>query len=86
MTTEVAIGPVRVGGGHPLALIAGPGVIESRRPLLQLGARLVRIAGKARTPLVLTASFDKADRMSHRSARAAGALEATVIAGSRGRG
>jgi 2-dehydro-3-deoxyphosphooctonate aldolase (KDO 8-P synthase) len=45
MTTEVAIGPVRVGGGHPLALIAGPGVIESRTPLLQLGERLARTAG-----------------------------------------
>jgi len=45
MTTRVInLGPVRLGGRQPLALIAGPCVIESRAGCLALAARLARLA------------------------------------------
>ena len=44
MSIEVSIGPVRVGGGAPLAVIAGPCVIESRESALRHGERLASLA------------------------------------------
>jgi 2-dehydro-3-deoxyphosphooctonate aldolase (KDO 8-P synthase) len=72
MTAEVKIGSVTIGNGNPLALIAGPCVIEGESHLLALGERLREIARRAGVPLVLKASFDKANRTSHRSARGPG--------------
>jgi len=75
MTTEVAVGSVRIGGGHPLALIAGPCVIEDEAHLLAVGGRLLEICGAAGVPLILKASFDKANRSSLRSYRGPGLAE-----------
>ena len=41
MTAEVVVGAVRVGGGNPLALMAGPCVIEGESHLLGVGERLL---------------------------------------------
>ncbi len=68
----VKVGKVRVGGGAPLALIAGPCVIESRAGCLALAGRLVRLAKAAGIPLIFKASFDKANRSSHLSYRGPG--------------
>jgi hypothetical protein len=43
-TRAVAIGPVRIGGGHPLALLAGPCAIEGESEALRAAEALVRIA------------------------------------------
>ncbi len=72
MTNEVAVGSVRLGAGHPLALIAGPCVIEDEAHLLAVGTRLLEICGAAGVPFILKASFDKANRTSHRSYRGPG--------------
>jgi len=58
----VRVGPVRVGGGAPLALIAGPCVIESRDAALRHAERLAALAARAGLPLVYKSSFDKANR------------------------
>ena len=71
----VKIGSVTLGGGHPLALIAGPCVIESPEGCLDLAARLVRFARPAKVPLIFKASYDKANRTSIESFRGPG-LEA----------
>jgi 2-dehydro-3-deoxyphosphooctonate aldolase (KDO 8-P synthase) len=60
----VKIGSVRVGGSAPLALIAGPCVIESEASCLDLAARMARWARANRVPLVFKASYDKANRTS----------------------
>ena len=60
----VKAGRVRFGGGAPLALIAGPCVIESRAMAFDLAARLVALAQKEKSPLMFKASFDKANRTS----------------------
>jgi len=60
----VRIGPVEIGGGRPLALIAGPCVIESRDAALRHAERLRTMAADAGLPLVYKSSFDKANRTS----------------------
>ena len=72
MTRTVDIGGVRVGGKSPLALIAGPCVIESRDGCLTLARRLARLAREESIPLIFKASYDKANRSSHRSYRGPG--------------
>jgi 2-dehydro-3-deoxyphosphooctonate aldolase (KDO 8-P synthase) len=58
---EIAKG-VRIGGGAPLVLIAGPCVIESEGMLFENAARLVGLASKRGVPLVFKTSYDKANR------------------------
>src|SRR5688572_6604046 len=70
---------VRVGGGAPLALIAGPCVIESERMTLGLATALARLARRRRIPLVFKASFDKANRTSAASFRGPGLGEGLRI-------
>lgn len=81
MSGEVQVGSVRIGGGNPLALIAGPCVIEDESHLLRVGERLLDICGTAGVPLILKASFDKANRTSHRSYRGPGLAEGLRILG-----
>ena len=79
MAAEVRIGSVGIGGGNPLVLIAGPCVIEDESHLLRVGEELLSICGEARVPLVLKASFDKANRSSHMSYRGPGLTEGLRI-------
>lgn len=71
-TRCVRIGDVRVGGRAPLALIAGPCVIESREMCLEIAERLAIWARRDNVPLIFKASYDKANRTSHRSFRGPG--------------
>ena len=69
---SVDIGSVRVGAGAPLALVAGPCVIESAEHAMGLARALRDIAAAAGVPLIYKASFDKANRTSLRSFRGPG--------------
>lgn len=75
MTHPVRIGGVTVGGGSPLALIAGPCVIESPERTLAIGREVRRITERLGMPYIFKASFDKANRSSYHSFRGPG-LEA----------
>ena len=75
----VKAGSVRFGGGAPLALIAGPCVIESREMAFDLAARLVALARKENIPLVFKASYDKANRTSIRAFRGPGLAKGLEI-------
>lgn len=75
MTNVVQLGSIKIGGRHPLALIAGPCVIESRDVCLDIAARLVRFARSRHVPLIFKASYDKANRTSGAAFRGPG-LEA----------
>jgi len=79
MGKAVTIGTVMIGGGAPLALIAGPCVIESRRGCLDLAARLVKLAREESIPFVFKASYDKANRTSLDSYRGPGLEEGLAI-------
>lgn len=72
MSRAIKIGGVSVGGRSPLALIAGPCVIESRRGCLDLARRLVMMAREADIPFIFKASYDKANRSSIESYRGPG--------------
>ncbi len=68
----VSVGSVTVGAGHPLALIAGPCVIEGEDHLLGVAERLQEICGRVGIPVILKSSFDKANRTSLASFRGPG--------------
>jgi len=70
--TIVRIGPVNIGRDQPLALIAGPCVIESETHTLQLAERIKVICSELRVPLIFKASYDKANRSSISSYRGPG--------------
>ncbi len=69
---EVSIGDLRIGGGRPFALIAGPCVIESRESVLRHAERIRDVARRVGIPLIFKSSFDKANRTSLRSFRGPG--------------
>ena len=72
MTHSVKVGKVVIGKGHPLALIAGPCVIEGRKQCLQMAGRLKALAEEEKIPLIFKVSYDKANRTSHQSFRGPG--------------
>lgn len=72
---SVQIGPVTLGGGGTLALIAGPCVIESREMALLLAGIVKRVADEFQIPAIFKASFDKANRQSLDSFRGPGLKE-----------
>ena len=77
----VTIGPVTVGGGAPLALVAGPCVIESEAHARSLAAAIRDIAGRAGMPFIFKASYDKANRTSLTSYRGPGLTDGLAILG-----
>jgi 2-dehydro-3-deoxyphosphooctonate aldolase (KDO 8-P synthase) len=69
---EVKVKDVVFSNSRPLAYIAGPCVIESARAYAAEAAALKKIFSALKTPFVLKASFDKANRTSHNSFRGIG--------------
>jgi 2-dehydro-3-deoxyphosphooctonate aldolase (KDO 8-P synthase) len=72
MTRGIDIGSVTIGGGAPLALIAGPCVIESEASTLDAAERLKRISADLGIALIFKSSYDKANRSSVTSFRGPG--------------
>jgi 2-dehydro-3-deoxyphosphooctonate aldolase (KDO 8-P synthase) len=68
----VPIGAFAVGGGSPLALIAGPCVIESTSHALELASAIKEIAARCGVSVIFKASYDKANRTSGTSFRGPG--------------
>jgi len=68
----IRLGKLRLGGGGPLFLIAGPCVIENPKHPGQIAARLKDICGDLGIPLIFKASYDKANRSSLGSYRGPG--------------
>ena len=76
---NVAIGPITVGGRQPLALIAGPCVIEDAERTLAIGKAVKDIASRLGMPYIFKASFDKANRSSFNSFRGPGLTDGLAI-------
>jgi 2-dehydro-3-deoxyphosphooctonate aldolase (KDO 8-P synthase) len=79
MTKVVKVGNVKFGGKNPLALIAGPCVIESREGCMEIADKLVKMAKRLNIPLVFKASYDKANRTSINSYRGPGIAKGLEI-------
>src|SRR5512143_3928198 len=71
-TKKVTIGSVEIGAGKPLAVIAGPCVIESRDAALRHAERLKDAADRVGAPYIFKASYDKANRSAINSYRGPG--------------
>src|SRR5207245_1041448 len=79
VANPVAVGPVFVGRGRPLALIAGPCVMEPNDLTQVIARRLVEICDRLHVPLIFKASFDKANRTSKSSYRGPGMEEGLKV-------
>ena len=66
------VGNVTIGGNNPLAVIAGPCVLESFELGLEIGQRVQANCQDLGLRYIFKASFDKANRSSIRSARGPG--------------
>jgi len=75
----IKIGQMAIGNELPIALIAGPCVIEGRSHALETSHALVEMAARLRLKLVYKSSFDKANRTSLASARGPGMREGLAI-------
>jgi 2-dehydro-3-deoxyphosphooctonate aldolase (KDO 8-P synthase) len=69
---KIAVGAVEIGGGLPLAVIAGPCVIESKDSALRHGSALKAAADRVGVPYIFKSSYDKANRSSLHSFRGPG--------------
>ena len=77
--SQVTVGDVLLGDGQPLALIAGPCVIENQSHVLEIATAVREIAERCGMPLIFKASFDKANRTSIKSFRGPGLTEGIRI-------
>jgi len=75
----VRVGGLSFGNEEPLALIAGPCVIEDAAFTVRMAKALVRMAKSRRIPYVFKASYDKANRSSVKSFRGPGLREGLDI-------
>ena len=69
---KVQIADFSIGGGEPLALLAGPCVLEDLDRCLYIGRTIKEIACRLGMPYVLKASYDKANRSAFNSFRGPG--------------
>lgn len=79
MSKTITVSNVKLGGKAPLFVIAGPCVIEGRKPCLDLAKRLHALAEEEGMPFIFKASYDKANRTSHASYRGPGLEEGLDI-------
>ncbi len=72
LTHPVSVASHLIGGGEPLALIAGPCVLEGREMALQIASIVKRVGEEFGIVAIFKASFDKANRQSLGSFRGLG--------------
>jgi len=75
----VSIGNIKMGGGNPLVLVAGPCVIESKASAIRHARAIKAVADRLDVPCVFKSSYDKANRTSVRSFRGPGLKEGLKI-------
>src|SRR5260221_10338816 len=80
-TREIALGSLRLGGGNPLFLIAGPCVIENEVHARIMAEKIAKVASDAGVPYIFKASYDKANRSSVKAFRGPGLKEGLRILG-----
>ena len=78
---EVRVGPLILGGRRPLALIAGPCVIESEELCVEVAGFLKEVTRELGIPFIFKSSYDKANRSSLRSYRGPGMTRGLKILG-----
>lgn len=79
MGRTVTVGQVAVGGDEPLALIAGPCVIESAELAIEVALRLKAVGESLGVGVIYKSSYDKANRTSIKSFRGPGLAEGLEV-------
>lgn len=79
MTNSIEVGPYKIGRGQPLALIAGPCVIENYETARAIAAEMKAITGDLDIPYIFKASYDKANRTAASSFRGPGLVDGLQI-------
>jgi len=69
---EVKLGSIKIGGGNPVVLIAGPCVIESEKSTIRHAEKIKKITDRLKIPFIFKSSYDKANRTSVKSYRGPG--------------
>ena len=77
----IRVGRLSIGGGAPLALIAGPCVIENEEKTMEIASYLKDLTGKLEIPFIFKASYDKANRTSRDAYRGPGLTRGLEILG-----
>ncbi|HNX90308.1 MAG TPA: 3-deoxy-8-phosphooctulonate synthase [Candidatus Omnitrophota bacterium] len=80
-TKKISVDKFYIGGGSPIALIAGPCVIESEKNAYYHAKEIKKIAAKVGFRYIFKASYDKANRSSIASFRGPGLAEGLEILG-----
>lgn len=78
-TTTVEVGGVKMGSGHPLALISGPCVVESLEVQLAAAKEIKRLSDKLGIPAIFKSSFEKDNRGTSSNYRGPGRKEGLEI-------
>ena len=67
MTKQLNIGKMKMGGGAPLALIAGPCVLEDKSMVMRAAEEIKRISDRLKMALIFKSSYKKDNRSSAKS-------------------
>jgi 2-dehydro-3-deoxyphosphooctonate aldolase (KDO 8-P synthase) len=81
MAELVKINHIEIGKGCPLALIAGPCVIESEKIVLHTCEKIKEITAKVKIPFIFKSSYSKANRLSAESYSGPGMSKGLKILG-----
>jgi 2-dehydro-3-deoxyphosphooctonate aldolase (KDO 8-P synthase) len=75
----VEIKNIKIGGGQPFALIAGPCVVENEQMIIETALQIKEITAKYNIPFIFKSSYKKANRTSLNSFKGIGDKEAISI-------
>lgn len=81
MTDIIQCGSIRIGSGMPLALIAGPCVLEDYETAFQTARTLKAVTAELGMPFIFKASYDKANRSAISSFRGPGLTDGLAMLG-----
>lgn len=79
MAKQIKIKNVKIGVNAPLALIAGPCVIENEKICLNTAEQILKITKSLNVPFIFKSSFDKANRSSASSYRGPGLIKGLKV-------
>lgn len=75
----ITLNSIKIGGGNPFVLIAGPCVIENEKMILQTARQIKSVCTDLNIPVIFKSSYKKANRTSGKSFTGIGDVEALKI-------
>ena len=75
----ITLNSIKIGGGNPFVLIAGPCVVENEKMILQTARQIKSVCSDLNIPVIFKSSYKKANRTSGKSFTGIGDVEALKI-------